>query len=244
MAKGQVHIGTSGWDYAAWKGKFYPDTVPSGQLLPEYAKSFATVEINRSFYRLPTHRALVTWREQTPDDFIFACKASRYLTHRKKLKDPDEPVNRLMRTLEPLENKLGPILFQLPPNWRVNPERLEVLLQRLPAGHRYTFELRDQSWLREDIYELLEQHNAALCFYDFKGFRSPEIVTADFVYVRLHGPNEQPYWGAYDGRSLSAYARKMKRWTQAGKDVYCYFDNDWEACAPNDAKRLLDKLDR
>lgn len=242
-SKGLAFIGTSGWNYDSWKkGAFYAEGIRESELLPEYAKSFRSVEVNRSFYKLPSEKAVNIWREQSPQDFIFACKASRFLTHRRKLKEPEEPIERLLRTLKPLGTKLGPLLFQLPPNWRVNLERLEYFLQQLPADHRHTIEFRDQSWLTEDVYQLLEDYGVALCFYDFKAFRSPEVVTSDFVYIRLHGPHQEPYRGSYDGRTLSRYARKMREWMEGGLDVYCYFDNDQNACAPKDAQRLVAKL--
>ncbi|MCW8196386.1 DUF72 domain-containing protein [Proteobacteria bacterium 005FR1] len=243
MGKGRIHIGTSGWNYDSWKGgNFYPEGVRDRDLLREYTRHFSTVEINRSFYRFPTPKAVADWYAQTPDDFIFACKSSRFLSHRRKLKEPEEPIERLLRTFSPLAEKLGPFLFQLPPRWKVNTERLHYFLSLLPSGYRYTMEFRDTSWLCDEVYELLERYGVSLCFYDFQCFRSPEVITADFIYIRLHGPNEQPYWGAYDGRTLSSYANKIKRWIESGRDVYCYFDNDQAGCAPKDAQRLLDKL--
>jgi len=245
MKKGRIRVGTSGWNYDSWKhGRFYEEGVKEGDLLTEYARHFPTVELNRSFYRLPTEKAVARWREQTPPQFCFACKANRFLTHRRKLKEPAEPIERLLRTFAGLQDKLGPFLYQLPPNWRLNIERLRNFLQQLPRDCRHSIEFRDQSWLRAAAYELLEACGVALCFYDFRGFRSPEVTTADFVYIRLHGPNEDPYYGAYDGRTLSAYARKFRLWQDAGLDVYCYFDNDQNACAPMDAQRLLEKIDQ
>ena len=242
MANGKIFIGCSGWNYDGWVGTFYPEQTRQKDMLSCYTGSFGTVEVNNSFYKLPSEKSVEKWLASTPKDFCFACKASRYITHRKKLKDPREHVPILMRALKPFGRKLGPILFQLPPNWHVNVQRLEEFLDALPAGFRYTFELRDRSWLCDEVCELLKKHGAALCFYDFKGFRSPEVPTADFIYVRLHGPQERPYVGAYDGRTLAGYARKFKRWSEEGRDVYCYFDNDQKACAPFDARRLQEKV--
>lgn len=243
MAKGRIYIGTSGWNHDSWKGgNFYPEGVRESELLREYTKRFSTVEINRSFYRLPSPKAVESWHEQTPDNFVFACKSSRFLSHRRKLKEPEEPIGRLLRTFQPLGKKLGPFLFQLPPRWKVNLERLQHFLAILPPEYRYTIEFRDTSWLCDAVYKALEHRGVALCFYDFKQYRSPEVATADFIYIRLHGPNVDPYWGAYDGRTLSSYAKKIRNWSGEGKDVFCYFDNDRNACAPQDARRLIEKL--
>lgn len=242
MSEGQVHVGTSGWNFDSWAGDFYPEGLRKSDLLPEYARHFSTVEVNNSFYNLPSTKTARHWKDEAPDNFLFSCKASRYITHMKKLKDPDEGIDKMLHALEPLGDKLGPILFQLPPNWRVNAERLEAFLDKLPKGHRYTFEFRDPSWHCQEIYKLLEKHNAALCFYDYEKYQSPEKSTADFVYIRLHGPEETAYSGSYDGRTLAGYARKINRWRDEGKDVFCYFDNDEKACAPHDAEKLLQSL--
>ncbi|WP_166254710.1 DUF72 domain-containing protein [Marinobacter salicampi] len=242
MHQGQVFVGTSGWNFKSWEGDFYPDRMPGKELLPEYARHFRSVEVNNSFYNLPEPETAEAWAKDVPNDFRFACKASRYITHMKKLKDPAEGIDRLMEALEPLGKKLGPILFQLPPNWRVNTERLEAFLEKLPGRHRYTFEFRDPSWHCDEVYELLEEYKAALCFYDYQKYQSPERPTADFVYIRLHGPEETAYTGSYDGRTLAGYARKIQRWQEEGRDVYCYFDNDEKACAPKDAAKLCEML--
>ncbi len=242
MAKGQIYIGTSGWNYKTWKGLFYPENVRQADLLRKYAESFSTVELNTSFYHVPKKTSVETWAEQSPDNFLFACKASRYLTHMKKLKEPEEGLARLWEVFEPFGDKQGPILFQLPPGWKVNPERLAEFISHLPPRYRYTFEFRNQTWLRDEVYDLLRENNICLCFYDFKQFRPPEVVTADFIYIRLHGPMETPYWGSYEEDDLKNYTKKIKRWSKEGKDVYCYFDNDHEANAPKDALRLIDKV--
>jgi uncharacterized protein YecE (DUF72 family) len=237
MTKGRIRIGTSGWSYHHWLGTFYPKGTRQQDLLAVYAERFESVEINRTFYKLPAAETVAAWRAKAPAGFVFAAKASRYLTHRKKLKDPEEPVARLLGCVEALGEKLGPVLFQLPPRWRVNPERLGRLLEELPDKHRYAFEFRDPSWHEPKTLELLSKRGAAFCIFDLAGKRSPIAVTADFVYIRLHGPGAA-YQGSYDGRTLSGWARRIKRWSEAGKDVYCYFDNDEKAYAPHDALRL------
>jgi len=144
--KSRIHIGTSGWSYDHWVGPFYPDGLSGDEFLGHYAKSFRTVEINNSFYHMPEKKTLRRWARTVPDNFMFSLKASRYITHMKRLKDPRKPVSKFLKTAEALGDKLGPVLFQLPPKWRVNRERLESFLESLPGGHRYAFELRDPSW--------------------------------------------------------------------------------------------------
>jgi uncharacterized protein YecE (DUF72 family) len=195
-----TYIGTSGWHYDHWKGPFYPSSLRKEAFLEYYAGSFGTAEVNNSFYRLPERETLLRWRNAVPESFVFSVKASRYLTHMKKLKDAKEPLERLFDRVSVLEDKLGPVLFQLPPRWRSNPERLEGLLEALPEGRRYAFEFRDRSWFDEKNYELLRSHGSAYwsayCVYDLNGKTSPKETTADFAYVRLHGP-DGPYWGRY-----------------------------------------------
>ncbi len=241
---GTIRIGTSGWNFASWRGSFYPGDTSDDSLLCRYAEQFDTVELNNSFYQLPDRSTINHWLRQTPPEFLFSVKASRYLTHIKKLKDADAGLERFLSAIEPFGDKLGPLLFQLPPNWRANPQRLDSFLSSLPDRHRYTFEFRDPSWFSTDIYQLLGAHGAAFCIYDLEGKRSPEKVTTDFVYIRLHGPSERPYEGNYDGRTLAGLARKIRRWQAQGRDIYCYFDNDHRACAPADAMRLKQSLAR
>jgi uncharacterized protein YecE (DUF72 family) len=232
-----IHIGTSGWHYKHWKGLFYPAGMPSQDYLPHYLNYFRTVEINNSFYRLPSAETFATWRESVPEGFIFAVKASRYITHMKKLKDPQSSFGNFIQNVTALEEKLGPILFQLPPRWHCDPERLQQFLQALPAGLPYTFEFRDHSWYHERVYELLRQYNAAFCIYDLEQHLSPPEVTADFVYVRLHGPVGK-YDGRYSDDVLSNWAATARTWQEAGKSVYIYFDNDIGGHAVVDAQRL------
>ncbi|GGK64697.1 DUF72 domain-containing protein [Rufibacter glacialis] len=235
--KGRIHIGTSGWHYNHWKGNFYPPGVTSKQFTDYYVRFFGTVEINNSFYRLPTAQTFAAWRESVPQDFLFAVKASRYITHMKKLIDPQQGLGQLLGNAQALEEKLGPILFQLPPAWRLNLGRFQDFLAALPPYHRYTFEFRDPSWYHPQVYELLRQENHAFCIYDLAGHQSPLEVTADFVYIRLHGP-EGKYDGSYSEAALQTWASHCRHWAQAGKDVYIYFDNDINGHAPVNALRL------
>lgn len=233
----EIRIGTSGWHYDAWRGTFYPKTVPKARLLSCYAERFDTVEINNTFYRLPPRETLQAWARATPGRFLFACKASRFITHMKKLKDPVVSSQKFFDAIEVLGSKLGPILFQLPPGWKADSGRLRDFLQALPAGYRYAFEFRDPRWIVDEVYRLLEEHGAAFCVYDLDRRTSPDTLTAPFAYVRLHGP-EGPYQGSYSDDVLRAWSRTLCRWHGEGRDVYCYFDNDQKGYAPHDALRL------
>lgn len=235
--RNRLHIGTSGWHYYHWKGPFYPEGMAAHALLPWYAEHLHTVEINSSFYRLPKAETFAAWREAVPAGFIFAVKASRYITHMKKLKDPAEPLATFLERVSFLDEKLGPILFQLPPGWKRNVERLRSFLKELPEGYRYVFEFRDESWFDPEIYLALTEHDAAICIFELAGTLSPREVTADFVYVRLHGPGEA-YQGEYGRKGLAPWAEAIRSWMRQGKDVYCYFDNDQSGFAPRDAECL------
>lgn len=243
MAKrGELHAGTSGWSYSDWKGPFYPDDLPSKEFLGFYADRFNSAEINNSFYQLPEPDTLQAWKQQAGSQFTFAVKASRYITHMKKLKDPCGPVNTFLDRMSMLGERLGPVLFQLPPRWRVNVQRLVAFLSELPAGYRYAFEFRDASWFVQEVYDALEDHGAAFCIYDLHGETSPGPITADFTYVRLHGPAEA-YQGDYDATQLSGWAGAFSTWTrQKGLDVYCYFNNDQHGYAVKNALRLQEML--
>lgn len=235
--RSQIHVGTSGWSYAHWKGPFYPQDLQAGQELDYYAQMFSSVEINSSFYRLPERATVQHWAYCTPTDFIFSVKASRYITHMKKLKDPEQGVPLLLDRISALGNKLGPILFQLPPHWRFNATRLQAFLESLPPDYRYAVEFRDSSWLNAQTLAILEQQQAAFCIYELAGFRTPDHVTTDFVYVRLHGPGDA-YSGSYTDRKLHGHAEQFTQWASQGKQVYCYFDNDEAAYAVSNAQCL------
>jgi uncharacterized protein YecE (DUF72 family) len=235
----KIHIGTSGWHYEHWKGPFYPDHLPNSSLLKFYADRFCTVEINNSFYRMPQEKTLRDWRDAVPAGFIFAVKGSRYITHMKKLKDAGNPVNSFLEKIGVIGDRLGPVLFQLPPRWNVNTGRLDSFLGLLPKRYRYAFEFRDPSWFVGKVYDLLAEHEAAFCIYDLDGRQSPKTVTADFVYIRLHGP-DGPYRGQYSGKQLAGWAGAVSTWAARGKTVYCYFDNDEAGHAAINAGNLRD----
>ncbi|MBD3367529.1 MAG: DUF72 domain-containing protein [Candidatus Eisenbacteria bacterium] len=241
-ARGDIHIGTSGWNYGHWKGPFYPEDLPQKKWLGFYGGRLRSVEVNNTFYSLPQHKTLRTWTDAVPSDFVFSVKASRYITHMKKMKDPEESLRRFLDAVEALGERLGPVLFQLPPSWRADPERLERFLEALPGELRCAFEFRDESWFDNDILELLRSHGAAFCVYHLAGRLSPKEVTADFVYLRLHGPGDR-YEGSYDQSTLSGWAGALSSWARRGLDVYCYFDNDDSGYAALNAVSLADMLD-
>jgi uncharacterized protein YecE (DUF72 family) len=237
-----IHIGTSGWHYDHWRGVFYSvDLVPS-DFLYFYAGRFGTVEINNSFYQLPRPDTFVLWRDTVPAGFVFAVKASRFITHMKKLKDPGQPLKALLHRVVLLGDKLGPILFQLPPRWRLNHERLLSFLRTLPRGFRYALEFRDTSWFDPRVYDALAEHGAAFCIYELAGNLSPRKVTADFVYLRLHGPGAA-YRGQYEPAVLSEWADFFSHWYGQGKDIFCYFDNDESGYAALDAIKLQEMVE-
>jgi uncharacterized protein YecE (DUF72 family) len=235
----QTHIGTSGWSYPHWRGRFYPAGLSVPDWLGFYARHFATVEVNASFYRLPSRETFAAWRQATPQGFMFSVKASRFITHMKKLKEPEQTLPPLMEAVAGLGDKAGPLLFQLPPRWRPDIGRLSAFLDALPAGRRAAFELRDPAWHSDAVLDLLASHGAAFCVYDLAGFHSPRRVTADFAYVRLHGPG-----AAYCGRYGPAALRDWAAWlaAQPVDEAYVYFDNDQDAHAVADALMLKDML--
>jgi uncharacterized protein YecE (DUF72 family) len=237
-----IHIGTSGWNYKHWKGVFYPEDSTQKEWFPFYLQHFDTVEINNTFYQLPSEKTLKNWKEKVPDDFIFSVKGSRYITHRKYLKDPKESSQKFFDRVQLISETLGVILFQLSPRWNLNFERLKNFIQILPAKFRYTFEFRNPTWFDEKVYNLLEENNIAFCIYDINGEMSPKKVTADIVYIRLHGPSEQAYHGRYDKQTLAGWVGAFRQWIDQGKEIYCYFDNDFQGLAPQNALELKEMI--
>jgi uncharacterized protein YecE (DUF72 family) len=243
----EIRIGTSGYHYKHWRGPFYPKKISPNEMLAFYSQNFDTVELNNSFYRLPKETTFDDWRQSTPANFVFAVKASRFLTHQKKLKEPENALQNFLPRALRLSTKLGPILFQLPPMWRVNPGRLEALLEVLPRDLRYVFEFRDLSWLRPDIEDLLTKFRAAFCIYELAGYHSPLTITADFAYVRLHGPALGKYQGTYSIDHLRRWKKQIQLWTKQLAAIYVYFDNDQAGNAAQNAlilKRMMCKNSR
>lgn len=241
--KGKIFIGTSGWHYEHWQGTFYPEGVGKKDFLKYYSQRFATAEINNSFYRLPAQKTLAAWVRTVGDEFVFSVKASRYITHMKKLKEPREPLQNFLERIDVLGDKLGPVLFQCGPSWKVNPARLAEFVGALGGHYRFAMEFRDTSWFDRRVYEILSEANIAWCIYHLADVVSPLEVTADFVYIRLHGP-DGPYAGSYGDNDLRRWSDRIEKWQNQGKDVYCYFDNDQQGFAAENALGLVQLASR
>ena len=237
-----VHIGCSGWNYRDWRGAFYPEKLPARRWLEHYATVFDTVELNNTFYRLPTESAVEGWVEHSPRGFRFAVKASRYMTHIKRLREMSTRGQRFFDAIKPLADtpKMGPVLWQLPANFQRDDERLGDALERLPSG-RHCFEFRHESWFAPEVYELLRRHRAALVIGDDpdRPFQSHELTTS-WTYIRFHRGNRGRR-GNYSTRELEEWRQRIAAW-RADVEVYAYFNNDWEAFAPKNALWLRDHL--
>lgn len=242
MAK--LLIGTSGYVYPHWRARFYPSDLAQDAWLGFYAERFATVELNNPFYRLPETATFARWRRAVPRGFVFSVKASRFITHVKRLRDPVEPVDLLFSRVKALGPTLGPILFQLPPRWKAVPERLDDLIdairrQRQVRKPRIVLEVRDPSWLDPAVTERLEAGGIALCLADWPECPVEGPITAGFVYVRRHGTGVR-YGGSYSEAMLKEDAKRIRGWLKEGREVYVYFNNDIEAHAIRNAQRLLE----
>ena len=245
MAKkqGKIYVGTSGWHYKHWVGTYYPQDLKSDQFMEYYLKDFHTVEINNSFYKLPSEATFMQWRNDVPADFLYAVKASRFITHMKKLKEAKTSFDKFFLNVAGLEEKLGPILFQLPPGWKVNAERLREFTNAIPSDYRYTFEFRNDTWYTQEVYDILKEKNMAFCVYELEYHQSPLVITADFVYIRLHGPGNK-YQGSYNDQSLAEWAGRCRDWSKEGKDVFIYFDNDQNGYAAFNARSLKELVSK
>ena len=231
----RFHCGTSGFQYDHWKGTFYAEGLPRSDWFPRYAEDFGTVEINNTFYGLPAPETFDSWREQAPDSFIYALKFSRYGTHLKYLKDPDQTIGTFLEPVERLEDHLGPILVQLPPRWTPDPGRLRTFLEEAPARHRWAVEFRNAAWLRDDILRILEEHGAALCIHDLLEDH-PRPLTTDWTYLRYHGPEK--YSGSYPTKVLQGEAGWITARLEEGVEVFAFFNNDEKGAAPENAREL------
>jgi uncharacterized protein YecE (DUF72 family) len=240
MAK--VWIGTSGWTYGGWRGSFYPEEVPKKRWLNWYATQFGTTEINGSFYRTPSLEAVQAWRDETPEDFLFAWKASKFITHWKRLTEKCKNSIELMETrLKVLGPKVGPVLFQLPARFKADRARLASFVKMLPRRYKYAVEFRDESWYDDKIFNVLHDRNISLCLSGHVDAPAPWEVTADHVYIRGHGPTGE-YKDQYPPRKLRQWAETIQKWKRRRLEVFCYFDNDQKSAAPKDARRLLELL--
>ena len=245
MSIGRYYIGTSGWSYPHWVGPFYPPGISPAGFLQYYLGFFNSVELNNTFYRLPQKSSVERWGRMAPDPFLYSVKGSRYITHMKRLRDTSESMDLFLNSVQPLGGHLGPLLFQLPKNFKLDLQRLKEFLVRLTGKYRYVFEFRDPSWFTDSVFSLLEDQGAGICIYDIEGRQSPIEVTTDFVYVRLHGPLKA-YQGSYSDSQLREWAFFIRDMRLAGRDCFLYFDNDQDGHAPLNALRareLLEKLD-
>jgi uncharacterized protein YecE (DUF72 family) len=229
-------IGTSGWHYDDWRGVFYPDKLPKKDWLAFYAGRFPTVELNYSFYRLPTEAAFHAWHDNTPAGFTFAVKASRFITHVKRLKDIEGPLTNFMSRAALLKDKLGPVLYQLPSSFHRDDARLAGFLEKLPKG-RHVIEFRHAFWLADEVFDVLRRHNTGFCIFDMPKLNSPLLATADFAYVRFHGTGER-YSGAYPDAALADWARNISKLAKGLDAVYIYFNNDVSGHAVKNAATL------
>lgn len=241
MAK--ILIGTSGWAYPSWRGTFYPEDLPSRRYLEFYASEFPTTEVNYSFYHLPKPETYAKWAAQVPDEFLFSVKASRLITHTKRLKDVADPWEAFASNARSLGSHLGPILLQFPSSFRCERARLAAFLKMAgSSGTKLAFEFRHESWFVEAVYRLLTRHSAALCIADSPAYPRRDVLTADFTYLRFHG-REQLFASRYSKTELAAEARKIKRYRRDGVEVYVYFNNDALGHAVENVRMLRSLLE-
>jgi uncharacterized protein YecE (DUF72 family) len=231
-----LRIGTSGWNYKHWRKIFYPLDLPPRGWLEFYARHFDTVEINYSFYRLPTRENFAAWAEHAPPGFLFAVKGNRFITHLKRLAEPEAPIGRFVERADALGPTFGPVLWQLPPHFHRDDERLAAFLAALPRERRHAFEFRHDSWFVQSVYDCLTAHDAALCLADRGGGTSPLEITASWTYVRFHGGVAEG-WG-YTDQQLHTWAERLTAYRARGLAAYVYFNNDPGGHAIWDARRL------
>lgn len=242
-----IHIGTSGWSYQHWKGIFYPPKLKATEWIRFYSDQFMITEINGSFYKLPSQETVIEWTQKVPKEFLFCPKMSRFLTHMKKLKDPEEPLERFFGIFEPMKKKLGPVLLQLPPQLKFNYEKAEHLYHLMKSKYRryeFVMEIRHDSWLQEESLTLMTKYDIGLVISQ-SGERFPysEMITAKNIYVRFHGP-QQLYASSYSDALLKEFAKKFREWENQGHVVWAFFNNDIFGYAIEDAKRLLKLLEK
>ncbi len=238
----QIFVGTSGWSFKHWKENFYPKGLKQADWLQYYSETFSTVEINTTFYRSPLVSTIENWQAHVPKDFQFSIKANRIITHFKRLKNCGERIEYLYKNIEKFKSKTGPILFQLPPTFTFDKDRLTEFIQCLDKKHKHVFEFRHESWFIPEVFDLLSKYRIALCITDLNGKLSPEEITTDFTYIRLHGP-KSAYVGSYSTSQIKAWQKKIQKWSLNGTSIYCYFDNDDKGYAIKDAKSLKSLLE-
>ncbi len=240
-AKCDIRIGTSGWYYNHWVCKFYPANLPKSKWFEYYAKSFDTVEINNTFYRLPKQKSVQRWYQLAPKGFVYTVKANRYITHIKRLKGVSEPLERFFEMAGLLKEKLGPVLYQLPPSLHKDLDLLKGFISLLPKQGLSVFEFRHKSWYDEDTFKLLDKSGAAFCIHDLAGLETPRVITADLIYIRFHGPTGR-YAGNYTKKALQSWTDWIKEHKKEVRSVYAYFNNDYNAYAVDNAKTLKEQV--
>ncbi len=233
----KVLIGTSGFYYDHWRGLFYPEDLPKSRFFEFYTERFPTVELNSTFYHMPRLKTTQHWFEKSPKGFLFSLKAYRGITHYRRLRDCESELYRYLHLIKPLKPKLGAVLFQLPPSLQMERGLLESFFEILPRGYRFVMEFRHESWLCDDIFNLMKSYNVALCINDFEKRRMPMRVTADFSYVRLHGPTGR-YGGSYSDEELGEWAKKIGEAAKESERVFVYFNNDFGGYAVQNAATL------
>ncbi len=236
-------IGTSGWHYDDWKGRFYPEKLPKAKWLEFYARHFSTLELNNSFYRLPSEEAFDRWYGASPPDFTFAVKVSRFITHIKRLKDCDEALDNFMSRCQLLKEKLGPLLYQLPPGLHRDDGVLAAFLEKLPRKLKHVIEFRHESWLVEEVYALLRRYHVGFCVFDMPGLTAPLLATADFAYIRFHG-RDSLYSSCYTDEELADWAGRIRNLATNLESAYIYFNNDIEGYALKNAVTIRDYLEK
>lgn len=241
----RAHIGCSGWAYDDWRGTIYPDGLPKRAWFEYYATLFDTVELNTTFYRLPSIATVDRWASQAPTNFVYSLKLGMFGSHRMKLRDATSWLPNHVERAHHLGRSLGPTVVQLPPRWKCNVERLDEFLTAAPNELKWVVELRDPSWLNDDVFSLLQRHGAALCIHDLLE-NHPWVRTTNWVYARFHGPRalQEKYRGRYGPKRLSTAAASFRRWLDEGCDVYAYFNNDYDGHAVADALWLTKSLER
>ncbi len=245
MVRGEIRVGCSGWSYDDWRGVVYPADAPARTWFAHYAERFDTVELNTTFYRLPDPSTVEGWASQAPPGFCYAVKVGQFASHRRKLREPETWLGNHLDRVHRLGPALGPNLVQLPPRWRRDVPRLADFLAAAPKDLRWAVELRDPTWLHDEVFATLAEHGAALCLHDLLDHH-PWLLTTDWTYVRFHGPRAlaEPYHGRYGGRRLWRVADRLGAWADEGTDVHAYFNNDWHGNAVADAEWLRDRLRR
>ncbi len=243
----RIAIGTSGWNYAHWKGLFYLEDLPASEWLEFYSRHFRTVELNVTFYRMPRETTVRRWVSATPEDFIFSVKMNRRITHRHRLSDAEAALKTFLEMIAGFGRKLGVVLIQLPPSLRFDPDRVEGFLRELRRESpriRYALEPRHRTWLQEEAYAVLRRYEIALCQADSGGrYPTADVVTAPFVYLRFHGPGAL-YASTYEETQLRAIAERIRAWHAEGLDVYAYFNNDFHGYAVANARTLIECVER